>query len=197
VCALAAGYSFFVALIVVPQLAAMPRISGYGFGFTTTKTGLLLLPMALVAMVAGWLSGRIVDAVGPRFLMALGSAVGAGAYAYAVFAHDSARQIGLVTAGVGVTFGLTLTAIASVVVRTAGEDKTSIAAGVNSVVRTTGSAIAAAAAAALITGAGHVGPFPAESGFTRTFAMGAIACGFGVVVASLLPGRRARETAMS
>jgi MFS family permease len=193
VCAFAAGYSFFVVLIVVPQIAAIPEISGYGFGYSTTKTGLLLVPMAVVAMVAAWLAGRIVDIVGARSLMAVGSAVGVAAYVFASFFHDNAAQISLLTAGVGVTFGLTLTGIAAIVVRSASDDKTSVAAGVNGVVRTTASAIAAAAAAAIITGAGLVGPFPAESGFTRAFVMGAIACGFGLVVSVLLPSRPPRD----
>jgi len=189
VCAFAAGYSFFVVLIVVPQISAMPEISGYGFGYSTTKTGLLLVPMAAAAMAASWLAGVIVDRVGPRLLMAVGSAVGVVSYTVAASAHDRAWLLALITTGVGVTFGFTLTGIASVVVRRATRDKTSVAAGVNGVLRTTGSAIATAAAAALITGAGHVGPFPAEAGYTRAFVMGAIACGCGFVAAALLPGR--------
>jgi MFS family permease len=190
VCAFAAGYSFFVVLIVVPQIAAIPEISGYGFGYSTTETGLLLVPMAVVAMAAGWTAGRIVERVGPRLLMATGSAVGVAAYAFASLAHENAVQISLLTAGVGVTFGFTLTGIAAIVVRDASADKTSIAAGVNGVLRTTGSAIAAAAAVAIITGSGKIGPFPAEVGYTRAFVMGAIACGFGLVASALLPGRR-------
>jgi EmrB/QacA subfamily drug resistance transporter len=190
VCAFAAGYSIFVVLIVVPQIAAMPEPSGYGLGYSTTRTGLLLVPMAVVAMAAAWLAGRAVDRVGPRALMAAGSAVGLAAYIFATLAHGNAAELVLLTALVGVTFGFTLTGIASVVVRGADVDKTSIAAGVNSVVRTTASAIAAAAAAAIITGAGLAGPFPAESGYTRAFVMGAIACGFGLLVSVLLPGRR-------
>ena len=190
VCAFAAGASFFVALIVVPQLAAMPEVSGYGFGYTTTQTGLLLLPMAVVAMVAAWVAGRAMERLGPRVFMAAGSAVGVGAYVYASLEHGRAAHIAIVTGLVGVTFGFTLTAIAAVIVRNAREDKTSVAAGVNSVFRTTASAVAAAAAAAIITGAGLVGPFPAESGFTRAFVLGAIACGLGLVFSPLLPGRR-------
>jgi hypothetical protein len=121
--------------------------------------------------------------------MAVGSAVGVVSYVVAARAHDRAWLLALITAGVGVTFGFTLTGIASVVVRRATRDKTSVAAGVNGVLRTTGSAIATAAAAALITGAGHVGPFPAEAGYTRAFVMGAIACGCAFVAAALLPGR--------
>src|SRR5918912_347574 len=61
VCALAAGYSFFVVLIVVPQIAAMPTLSGYGFGYSTTRTGLLLVPMAVVALISAWVAGAIID----------------------------------------------------------------------------------------------------------------------------------------
>jgi len=189
VCVFTAGYSTFVVLIVVPQIAAMPEPSGYGFGYSTTRTGLLLVPMAVLAMVSAWAAGRWVDRVGPRALMAVGSVVGILGYVLAAIAHDDPAELALLTALVGVTFGLTLTGIASVVVRRADVDKTSIAAGVNGVVRTTGSAIAAAATAAILTGAGLVGPFPAESGFTRALVMGAIACGVGLVASVLLPGR--------
>ena len=193
VCAFAAGYSIFVVLIVVPQLAAMPAPSGYGFGYSTTKTGLLLVPMAVVAMFCSWLAGRLVDRVGPRTLMAAGSAAGVAGYAFAALAHGSAGEIVILTALVGVTFGVVFPAIAAVVIRSPREDETSIALGVNGVIRTTATAIAAAAAAALITGAGLVGPFPAETGYTRAFVMGAIACGLGVVASVLLPGRAPRR----
>jgi MFS family permease len=189
VCAFAAGYSIFVVLIVVPQIAAMPEPSGYGFGYSTTKTGLLLLPMAVVAMFFSWVAGHVVDQVGPRALMAGGSAVGIVAYVFGALAHDSAGQIVILTALVGVTFGVAFPAIAAVVIRGPSEDKTSIALGVNSVIRTTATATAIAATAALITGAGLVGPFPAEDGFTRALVMGAIACAFGLAASALLPGR--------
>jgi len=200
VCVFAAGYSFFVVLIVVPQLAAMPEPSGYGFGYSTTRTGLLLVPMAVLAMAASWVAGRWVDRIGPRALMAAGCAVGLVGYVFAAVAHESGLQVALFTALIGVTFGLTLTAIAAVVVRGATTDKTSIAAGVNGVVRTTATAIAAAAAAAIITGAGLEGPFPAEAGFVHAFVMGAVACGAGVVLSVLLPAGAARrrvETTMA
>jgi MFS family permease len=191
-CVFATGYAIFVALIVVPQIAAMPEASGYGFGYSTTRTGFVLVPTAVVAMASSWVAGRWVDHFGPRALMAFGSAVGLTGYVFAAVAHGSGLQLALFTALVGVTFGLTLTAITAVVIRGASPDKTSIAAGVNGVVRTTGSAIAAAAAAAIVTGAGLAGPFPAETGFTRAFVMGAIACGFGAACSLLLPAAATR-----
>ena len=49
--------------------------------------------------------------------------------------------------------------------------------------------------AAIITGAGLLGPVPAEAGFTRTFVAGAIAAGCALLAAALLPGRVARRAA--
>ena len=56
--------------------------------------------------------------------------------------------------------------------------------------RTSGVAIGTAATAAIITGAGLVGPLPAESGYTDAFVMGAIASGCALLAAALLPGHR-------
>jgi hypothetical protein len=74
VCAFAVGYAFAVAVIVVPPLAALPTVTGYGLGYSTTSTGLLLVPMAVTSIAAAWVAGRHVDDVGPRALLAAGSA---------------------------------------------------------------------------------------------------------------------------
>jgi hypothetical protein len=124
--------------------------------------------------------------------MAVGSAAGLVGYVFAAARHGDAVELAVFSALVGVTVGFTLTGIWAVVIRGATTDKASIAAAVNGVVRIVGFAIAAAAAAALIVGAGRTGPFPAESGLTRAFVMGAIACGTGVVASVLLPGRPRR-----
>jgi MFS family permease len=195
VCVFVAGYSSFVVLIIIPQIAATPEASGYGFGYSTIRTGLLLLPMAVLAMAASWVAGRSLDRIGPRALMAGGSAAGLVGYAFAAVRHGDAVELAVLAALVGVTVGFTLTGIWTVVVRGATADKASIAAGVNGVVRMAASAIAAAAVVAIISGAGLTGPFPAESGFTRAFVMGAIACGAGVVASVLLPGRSGRVQA--
>jgi hypothetical protein len=68
-------------------------------------------------------------------------------------------------------------------------DKTSIAVAINAIVRTTGTAVGAAASAAIITGAGLIGPFPAESGFNDAFLLGAIASGTALLASVLLPSR--------
>lgn len=190
VCALAVGVSFAAVVIVVPQIAALPEVTGYGLGYSVTSTGLLLVPMALGSIVAAWIAGRVVDAAGPRALMAVGSATALAAYLLLIAAHDSAAPIATGAAGVGLALGFTVTAIISVVARAAPLDKTSAAVAVHSVVRTSGIAVGTAATAAIITGAGLVGPLPAKSGYTDAFVMGAIASGCALLVSALLPGRR-------
>jgi hypothetical protein len=85
-----------------------------------------------------------------------------------------------------------LTAVATLVLSSVGlratRDKMPVTA-VNAVTRTTGSAVGAAAAAAILTSAIAIGPAPAESGFTDCFLMGAIASGAALLAAVLLPGR--------
>jgi hypothetical protein len=55
--------------------------------------------------------------------------------------------------------------------------------------RTTGTAIGAQAAFAVIADAGLVGIYPAAAGFIRAFVMGAIGAGTTLIGAAFLPAR--------
>ena len=192
-CAFAVGYAFAVVVIALPQLAALPKVTGYGLGYSTTSTGLLLVPMAVASIAAARVAGRYVDAVGPRALTAAGSAVAIAGYLSLVFAHGTPGPIAAATGLLGAAVGFTVTGILALVARSPSLDKTSVATAVNAVTRTTGAAVGSAAAAAIITGALVVGPLPisAESGFEDCFLMGAIASGCALLASVLLPGRTA------
>ena len=51
------GFGMFGSFLLIPQLAEAPESTGYGFGLDATGAGLLMLPGALVMLVAGPLSG--------------------------------------------------------------------------------------------------------------------------------------------
>ena len=195
VCSFTVGFVMAVAPLVVPQLVALPPVTGYGLGYSTTEAGLVLVPMAVGTMVAAWVAGRVVDGAGPRALVTGGAVCAGVAYVSLAVAHESGGQIAAATGVLGIAVGLTITGIAAVVVPSAPIDKTSAAAAVPNVVRTTGIAVGAAVSAAIVTGAGLLGPVPAEAGFTRTFVAGAIAAGCALLAAALLPGRVARRAA--
>jgi MFS family permease len=189
ICVFAFGYSFFIAVFLVPQIAAAPETTEYGLGLSTMGIGLVLAPTGIVALAAGWAGGRIVDRIGPRALVALGSALGVAAYVSLTLAHGTAFELAAGSALVGVAWGFILTGIYSVVIRSASTDKTGVAIAVNVVIRNTAVAIGAQAAFAIVAAVALVGQFPAESGYTRAFVMGAAGAGLALLASALLPGR--------
>ena len=52
------GVAMFSSFLIMPQFAQAPENSGYGFGFTVTQAGLLLMPTALAQLAAGPVAGE-------------------------------------------------------------------------------------------------------------------------------------------
>ena len=186
-CVFAFGYSFFLAVFLIPQIAAAPAATGYGLGLSTTAVGFILLPTGLASLLGGIVGGRIVERAGPRALVATGAALGIGGYTLLALADASAATLATGSAAVGLAWGLILTGIASVVVRSAPADRTSIAVAVNAITRNTAVAIGAQVAFAIIAGAELVGAFPVESSYTWAFAMGAFGAVLLLVASASLP----------
>jgi MFS family permease len=188
-CVFAFGYSFFLAVFLIPQIAAAPAATGYGLGLSTTAIGLILLPTGIASLLAGVAGGRIVERTGPRALVATGAVLGIAGYTLLALADASAATLASGSAAVGLGWGLILTGIASVVVRSAPADRTSIAVAVNAVTRNTAVAIGAQVAFAIIAGAELVGAFPVESGYTWAFAMGGVGAALLLLASTLMPSR--------
>jgi MFS family permease len=194
-CTFAFGFAFFVAVFVIPQIAASPKATGYGLGLSATEVGLLLVPTSVAGLLGGWAGGRTIDVLGPRNQVSLGALVGVAGYVSLALAHDTAFALASGSASIGLAWGLILTGIYPVVLRSASTDKTSIAAAVVLVFRKTGVSVGVTVAAVVIAGAGFAGQFRDEAGFTRPFAL----AGAGALVAFLLaawlprriPARRA------
>jgi MFS family permease len=190
--ALAVGFSLFIAGVIVPQVATLPESTGYGLGLTVTETGLLLLPSAIMIVVGGWVSGRLVTRAGARLLVGSGAACAAVAYAVLAATYDSAAVVAAANALLGLGLGLSLTAIANLVARSVDERRTSVSVAANAVIRTTGAALGAQVAAAVVIGAGVVAPgVPAERGYTSAFVLGGLAALVALAAATVIPARRA------
>jgi MFS family permease len=188
-CAVALGFSFFIATFLTPVIAATPTASGYGSGLDALHVGLVLFPTGIATLLGAWLGGRAVDRVGPRALVAAGSALAACGYVSLAVAHDSPVRLAVGSAVVGLAAGPVLTAIAAVVVRSAGTDVTGVAASVNAVFRNTSVSVGAQIAFAIVASAGVVGGFPDDSAYEQAFSLGAGGAGLTFASAVLLPGR--------
>jgi EmrB/QacA subfamily drug resistance transporter len=205
--ALLAGFALYAAFVGVPQFVQTPsgvpdevaELIDYGFGGSATEAGLVLLPGALMGLVAGPLAGRLGMRLGFGVPMVLGMVVASiGLLSLALF-HDSLWQVvvGMTITGTGVPF--TFAAMAKIVVDAVRPHETAVATGMNTVMRTVGGVIGGSLLAVILTAdtVGDTG-VPAESAYTTMFWLcsgaAALAAGLG---ATILPrARRRRRRAM-
>lgn len=190
VCSFFFGFGFFVMAYVIPQIGAAPSASGYGLELSTTEIGLLLIPSCLASLAAAFVSGRVVDRVGPRLLVTTGALCGIAGNISLALAHDSVAAIALGSAVVGTAWGIMLTVLYIVVLGHATADKSAIATSIAAISRQVGLAIGVTLAFVLVTAAGFSGQFRSESGFTAAFVLGAIGASATLLAALTIPGRR-------
>jgi len=190
-CAFVFGYAFFVAVIVIPQIAAAPEESGYGLDLSTIEIGLLLVPTSAAGFLGSWLGGRVVDRIGPRALVALGAVLGVVGYVSLAAERSTFETLALGSAVIGLGWGFILTGIYPVIMRSASVDKTSVAIGVMVVFRNTAVSTGVTVAFVLIAAAGYSGEFVNDAGYTWAFVMCAGGAAVTLLASALLPGRRA------
>ncbi|MFC9386591.1 MFS transporter [Streptomyces venezuelae] len=192
------GFGMFANFLGVSYLVQMPEaLTGYGFGATILRASVeFLLPGAIVSLLASPIGGQLVRHRGPR--TALGLAAGLGALGFAWLALDHAHTASVIGAGVvvgaAVSFGYA--AMPAVIMASVPHHQSGIANGINSISRSTGSAIGSAVVTTILASKtlehlpAGAPALPAESGFTLTFWTGATA--FALVAAIAALGLRKR-----
>lgn len=199
--ALFCGFTMYAIFTVLPLFAQIPhglpadvqQLVEYGFGATVTVSALYLLPGAVVMLPAGPYGGVLGRRIGFRYALSAGLVVTALGAAMLAALHAEPWQLmvgyAVGAAGVAVAFGAMPKLIADAVSPT----ETGIATGMNTVVRTIGSAIGAQAAVTLLASSTIPGTdVPAESGFSTSLWLGAGAALVAALLAlAISPRRRA------
>jgi EmrB/QacA subfamily drug resistance transporter len=176
------GFGMFGSFMLIPQLAATPAASGYGFGLDATAAGLLLLPGSLVMLVAGPVSGALGRRYGSKVPLSIGALVtGAGLVLLGLSHATQAAVVGWnVVMSIG--FGLVFSAIPNLIVSAVPVTQTGEAIGVNALVRSVGASLGTQVTAAIIAGSAAAGsPLPTNGGYTAAF----LACAGVAVLAGL------------
>jgi EmrB/QacA subfamily drug resistance transporter len=199
--ALVSGFAMLGSFVLIPNFVQAPgdlpaelaRLVDYGFGVSATKTGLYLLPGALMGLVGGPLAGRLGKLLGWKAPLVAGMAItGLGIASIAVW-HDHAWQIVLGNVGLGFGIVLAFAAMATIIVSSVRPTETGVATGMNTVVRTIGGVIGGQVGAAILTAQTISGTrVPAESAFVTAFWISAVAALAAAVVAVFVTPRRAR-----
>lgn len=185
--AVAIGMALFISFLGVSTLVQVPSaVAGYGFTASVLQASVVyLLPGALVGVAVAPLAGRLVRAVGGRLTLALAAVIAALGYASLAVLHSTtaAVVVGAVVVNVGVT--VAYAAFPALLVAEVRPEETGVANSVNSIARSTGSAVASAVFVSLLAASTTADGLPRESVFTLAFSLGAGVCVLAALLAVL------------
>ena len=186
-------YSWF---LLLPQLAQLPRSTGFGYGASVVVAGLYLLPGAVGMGVLGSMAGRVERRFGSRRALVAGAAISAVACGWLTLTSRHPDDMLGSSALLGVGIGLAFAALGNLIVQAVPARQTGVASGMNTVLRTLGGALGGQVAATLVAGV-TVRGLPALTGFTRTFAMSGVLLACCVVAGLLIPGPAVASTVVA
>jgi len=170
------GFALFACFVLVPAFVQAAPEHGYGFGATATQAGLYLLPSSLAMLFSGPAAGLLGRRYGSKWPLAGGMMlVGFAAFLLAA-AHDEPWHVVSATCLLGIGVGAAFAAMAALIADNVPPTEMGVATGVNTVVRVVGGVVGGQLAAALLTAQTIGGTdIPAESAYTTTFTLSAVA----------------------
>ena len=185
------GGGMYAAFIVFPQIAQLPKSTGFGYGASIVGSGLYLLPSALIMGLFGTVAGPIAKRWGSRAALLAGSSVTIVSFVLVAVAtrHPIAMLVSSALLGVGI--GLAYSALGNLIVGAVEPHQTGVASGMNTVMRTLGGALGGQISATFIVNNvahGHA----TLTGFTETFAMSTVFLVVCLLASLMVPGARRR-----
>jgi MFS family permease len=182
--------AMFGGITLVPRFVQTPAAAGYGFGSSPTEAGLIMLPVAVVMVIASPLAVRLGRHRGARLPLQAGTVCAAVALAALAVLHGRLADFYVTGLVLGAGYGLAFASIGILVVQTAPAHQTGVATGINTIVRTVGGAVGAQVAAAILAAHSPAaqGP-PTESGHTLGFAVFAVLAVAALAAAGAVPRR--------
>ena len=188
------GFGMFGSFILIPQLAEAPKSTGYGFGLDATGAGLLMLPGALMMLVAGPIAGRLVTRFGGKVPLSLGAFVSAAGLLMMAVDHGTQGAMVAWNLVLSVGIGLAFAAMPNLIFDAVPQSETGEATGFNTLVRSVGASLGSQISAAVLTGSVVAGAvLPSGDGYTTAFLISAVVATVAGLVALAIP--RVREPA--
>lgn len=193
------GFAMFGSFILLPGFVQAPRglPAGvaeqvtYGFGASPVATGLFFLPGSAAMVLAGPLAGAAGARFGSVWPLRLGlGSIAIGVFLIAVF-HSQPWMIYVFMMFHGLGVAAALSAVGNLVVENVSAADTSVASGMNSIMRTMGAAFGAQVSSALVIAfAIPSTSVPLEVGYTIALSVTASAALVGLALTALLPQSR-------
>lgn len=188
IASIALGFAFIIGLALVPLVAGYPKSTGYGLGLDSTQIALVQVPEAVLTMIAGLVSSRVLRSIGPRNQAIVAMACSVVAYGLLAALPTTVAALTVGLAPLGITLGLGAGALLSCAVAGSRNDEAAVTAGVNTLVRTIGSTIGPQVAIAVVVAAPALASgLPSRSGFTHAFLLGIVASVVAAAAAAFVP----------
>lgn len=190
VAALLCGISMYANMLATTQELTMPVATGYGFGLSVLAAGLCMMPSGLMMVVFAPVSARMIGRIGAKYTLMTGTAVLALAYVVRALCNGS---VPLVIGGamfVVVGTAIAYAAMPMLIMGSVPITETASANGLNTLLRSVGTAISSALIAALLTTITvEVSGvrLPALAAFQLVFVMAAVAAAAATAVAFFIP----------
>jgi MFS family permease len=150
------------------------------------------MPLGLVMFFTSPVAARLSNARGPRTSLLLGAGIVALTFAAGIFLTTEIWHVILISTFVGLGVGFAYAAMPTLIMNAVPPTETAAANGLNSVMRTLGSTVAATVVGVILsTHVAVVGEIavPTTQGFQLSFAIGAGVSLAGVVLALFIPRR--------
>lgn len=173
--------------------ARAPLETGIGLELPALSAGLILVPSAIALVSLAPVAGLLLNRIGGRATLSLGSSLIAAAYLFRLLVHGDLFTVALGAFLVGVGTAFAFAAMPSLINDAVPLDALASANAVNAVLRSMSGATASAALAFLIVAMSNaVNPdFLSDEGLTMAFGIVAVFAGSAAVAALTLPRPRA------
>lgn len=188
IAAIAIGFGMMAQAIVFPQLLQLPESTGYGLEQSILAAGLWMAPGGLMMLALAPVSSWIMRTFGAKYALALGAFVLGGGYLLSFFLMDAPWEILVASVVCSAGVGIGYAAMPTLVMDAVPMHEAASAVGINALMRSVGTTIAAAVMAAVLTGLtiGGTG-LPSEDAFKVCFLVATAAAVLGGVLALTIP----------
>ncbi|TRM75780.1 MFS transporter [Sulfolobus sp. E5] len=139
VAGLISGIAMFLMFIGLTYYAQLP--TPYGLGLSIIGAGLLMAPVALTMMVVGPIVGRLINNVGPKPLLILGSLIGVIGFILLNTFNSTDDQVLMDTVVASVGVISIVIPLVNMVAVSLPEEQRGVGIGMNTLIRTIGSSI--------------------------------------------------------
>ncbi|MDP0396548.1 MFS transporter [Tsukamurella strandjordii] len=192
------GFGMMAMMLAVPQIMEYPTATGFGLGKSLLEAGLWMMPGGIMMMIFAPVSSILIRKIGPTYTLAIGALVVSFGYVLAYLMMDAAWKLSLASVVGTVGVAIAYAAMPTIIMSAVPPNETGAAIGLNALMRSLGTTICSAVAAAIIsaksvTMAGHV--IPTAGAFQTIFVVAAVAALVAAVIAVFIPRGDAADQA--